>query len=149
MSKRARMLLLAASPFRKDFVTEYPIVATMSSSSASQTRRWGHRRYSERYCDLRKNCPPRWSDYSRCLRVALERIESAGRFSVRSRSHQTERVIREVSDETIRLDFLRETVFECFLDFMRLEELSDGDKIFQGGHAQMAYLAQDAQQSWF
>ena len=81
------------------------------------------------------------TDYSGRLRVTLERIEGAGRFSVRSRSHQTKRVIREVRDEVIRLDFLRKTVFERFLDFMRLEELSDSDEIFQGGHAQMASLA--------
>ena len=126
---------------RKDFVSEFLRCSDDVLIVGLKPRRWGHRRYSGRYCDLRKNCPARWSEYSRGLRIALERIEGAGRFSVRSRSHQTERVIREVRDEAIRLDFLRKTVFERFLDFMRLEELSDGDEIFQGGHAQMASLA--------
>ncbi len=79
----------------------------------------------------------------------MERIKGAGRFSVRGRSHQTERVIREVRDKAIRLDLLRKAVFKRFLDFMRLEELSDSDQILQGGHAQMASLAKEAQQPWF
>jgi hypothetical protein len=57
MSKRARMLLLTASPFRKDFVSEFPVVATMSSSSASQTRWWDTGATACDYCDLLKNCP--------------------------------------------------------------------------------------------
>ena len=85
------------------------------------------------------------TQYSSRLRIAFERVERVVSFSVRSRGHQAEHVIGEAGDEAIRLDLLRKTLIERFLDFVRFEELSDGDEIFQGGHAQMASLAQYTQ----
>jgi hypothetical protein len=46
------------------------------------------------------------AEYCRRLRIALERVEGFGSFSVRIRGHQTEHVISECRNESIRLDLL-------------------------------------------